>query len=243
MRMPTHKCSLLRRAFGASVLCVLVRALVLPSSAQMVSVDFTGTVRTLYGNIPVPLTAGDSVAGHIQVDLAHLPAGGFPSPDFGFYSYMQRNPGFTFDVAVGGQIIHYDSTTASMEGGPGMGIVLMHGPTFDQLTFDLRPQGNPFTLQFAMLDTQSPLALLIGNRFPQDVQPAGMTGAELSYMDVSGNNGFEARIDSVAFVVPEPSIMCLCGLFGLVLLWSRRVGYLRRKTISREPEDRGSQQV
>ena len=124
-----------------------------------------------------------------------------------------------------------------------MGIVLMHGPTFDQLTFDLRPQGNPFTLQFAMLDTQSPLALLIGNRFPQDVQPAGMTGAELSYMDVSGNNGFEARIDSVAFVVPEPSIMCLCGLFGLVLLWSRRVGYLRRKTISREPEDRGCQQV
>ncbi len=128
-------------------------------------------------------------------------------PDFGFYSYMQRNPGFTFDVAVGGQLIHYDSTTASMEGGPGMGIVLMHGPTFDQLTFDLRPQGNPFTLQFAMLDTQSPLALLSGNRFPQDVQPAGMTGAELSYMDVSGNNGFEARIDSVAFVMPEPSIM------------------------------------
>ena len=101
MRMPTRKSSLQRRAFCATVLCILVGALDSPSSAQIVNVDFAGTMRTLYGDVPAGVIVGDPITGHIQVDLAHLPEGDFPSPDFGFYSYQLRNPGFTFDVAVG----------------------------------------------------------------------------------------------------------------------------------------------
>jgi hypothetical protein len=190
--------------------------------ADVIRIDFDSTVRMVIGDVPPDASLGSRITGHIQIDAATLPALVTVGETGGMYSYFDRNPGFSMQVSMGQRLFAFDSLNASQEGGPTPATSLE--PGYASLIFVLREQGNPFTMTLALFDYSSPLTLLSGPRFPDDVDPylTGLEFCEFSYANLDNSILVSSRVTSVSMsVVPEPSTSAFAALVGLGLMWRK----------------------
>lgn len=190
--------------------------------ADVIRIDFDSTVRMVIGEVSPDVRVGSHITGYIQIDSATLPALVTVGETGGRYSYLDRNPGFSMHVSMGQSTFIFDSVNASQEAGPTPGISLE--PGYASLIFTLREQGNPFTMGLALFDYSSPLTLLNGPRFPDDVDPnlTGLEFGEFSYANLDNSILVSAQITSVSMsVVPEPSTSAFAALVSMVLVWKK----------------------
>lgn len=203
--------------------------LTLPAAAQVVVIDFTSTVTTITGTPTLPASLGDTITGHLEINLATLPADTSLGSTLGVYSYFNRDPGFTFGITLNGQTTTYDSIHASQEGGFTPSIGLSQDPSQHVVNFLLREQGNPYHMSLTLVDATQPIDLLAGKRFPQDIRPfvIGPDIATFDYATEDNSSFVHASVTQLSMSqVPEPSTAVL--VTGLLMLVPAGARAMRR---------------
>jgi hypothetical protein len=186
------------------VICsIALQVSTLVGYTQVVRVQFTGEVTNIVGSLLSNVTVGTVITGHVEVDLARLPADVDPNPDVANYSYSGGRAGYVFQFNTGDQTITYDSISAAGDPGvlPTIYVAQLGDPS-DHIGFQARNAGSPYAAILSFDDIMPPLALLTGDYFPEDVHlDEGLARAMFQYFDNFGSSTVEARVTSAMMTI------------------------------------------